>query len=70
MPTDNRLNTGKGRSFQKQAAEILSNHFNIKFQLDYSIRIGNPPKEHCFDLVSIDLRYVGGVQELFLDREW
>lgn len=59
MPTDNRLNTGKGRSFQKQVAEILSSYFDIEFRLECPIPIGNPPKEHCFDLVSADLRYVG-----------
>lgn len=59
MPYDNSLNTGKGRSFQKQAAELLSIHFGVLFKLDYPIKIGNPPKEHCFDLVSVNLQYVG-----------
>jgi len=58
MPYDNSQNTNKGRSFQVQAAEILSKHFNVLFQPDFAMKIGNPPKEHRFDLVSIDLRYV------------
>ena len=59
MPANNRLNPRKGRAFQKLAAEILSRHFGVEFRLDYPIPIGNPPKEHRFDLVSIDSRYVG-----------
>ena len=58
MPYDNSQNTGKGHLFQVQAAEMLSNHFNVVFQPDFAMKIGNPPKEHRFDLVSIDLRYV------------
>jgi len=59
MLWDNRLNTGKGRSFQLRAAEILSRKFGVKFKMNFAISIGNPPKEHQFDLVSEDLRYVG-----------
>ena len=59
MPTDNRLNPGKGHAFQKLAAEMLSQHFGVEFRLDHPIRIGNPPKEHRFDLVSVDSLYVG-----------
>lgn len=59
MPTDNSLNTAKGRLFQRQVAKILSRHFGVEFQLDYPIQIGNPPKEHRFDLVSVDSRYIG-----------
>jgi hypothetical protein len=59
MPAPNSMNTGKGRDFQKLAAEILSSYFNIGFRIEYPIPIGNPPKEHKFDLVSDDRRYVG-----------
>jgi len=59
IPTDNSLNPEKGRSFQKLAAKILSQHFNVEFHLDYPIPIGNPPKEHRFDLVSTDHNYIG-----------
>lgn len=59
MPTDNSLNPGKGELFQKKTAEILSTYFGVEFQLDYPIAIGNPPKNHRYDLVSSDMRYVG-----------
>jgi hypothetical protein len=49
----------KGRLFQIRAAKALSQHFGVKFQLDHPIPIGTPPKEHQFDLVSVDSRYVG-----------
>jgi len=59
MQTENSLNPAKGKLFQKQTDEILSKHFDVEFQLDYPIAIGNPPKKHKFDLVSSDMRYVG-----------
>jgi hypothetical protein len=59
MPWDNSLNTGKGRDFQQLAAKLLGSRFGVRFQLDYPIAIGTPPKAHKFDLVSEDLRYVG-----------
>lgn len=59
MPIDNSLNTGKGRTFQVLAAEILAAHLGTEFNLDHAIGIGQPPKAHRFDLVSTDLRYVG-----------
>jgi len=59
VPEDNSLNTGKGRSFQVLAREILSAHFRTEFRLDYPILIGNPPKAHRFDLVSGDASIVG-----------
>ncbi len=55
----NSLNTGKGRSFQELSSRMISRHFDTTFGLDVSIPIGNPPKEHRFDLVSKDVRYVG-----------
>jgi hypothetical protein len=59
MPSSNRLNPARGRSFQKKAAEVLAQHFGVDFRIDYSIAIGTPPKEHKFDLVSVDQRYIG-----------
>jgi hypothetical protein len=60
MPQPNSLNTGKGRYFQQGASVILAEHFKCgKFALDYSHSIGNPPKEHKFDLASEDGRFVG-----------
>lgn len=59
MPDPNSLNPAKGREFQILAAQVLSGHFGVDFQIEYPIAIGNPPKLHSFDLVSKDLRYVG-----------
>jgi len=59
MPEPNSMNAAKGRDFQKKAAEILKQHFKVGFQKEFPVPIGNPPKEHKFDLVSDDLQYVG-----------
>lgn len=55
----NRMNPEKGLKFQEKVAKLFSKRFQVDFQLDYSISIGNPPKGHKFDLVSSDLLYVG-----------
>jgi hypothetical protein len=59
MPTPNCMNTGKGRDFQIIAAKLLSDHFQVKFDIEQPMPIGNPPKNHKFDLVSVDLRFIG-----------
>lgn len=59
MPSDNSLNTGKGREFQRVAADLMGRHFSVKFRLDYPMPIGTPPKQHRFDLVSDDKHYIG-----------
>lgn len=59
MPSDNSLNTGKGRDFQVVAARLLGAYFKTEFRLDYPIPIGKPPKPHRFDLVSKDATIVG-----------
>jgi|ERR1700694_820057 len=59
LSLSNSLNTGKGRTFQERAAEVLGNHFSVKFRLDYPISIGSPAKPHRFDLASDDNQYVG-----------
>lgn len=55
----NSQNPSIGAQFQEKACEILSKHFQVEFQEEYLIEIGDPPKGHRFDLASIDLRYVG-----------
>ncbi len=45
--------------FQNIAAELLSDYFKVEFKLEYPIAIGHPPKNHKFDLVSTDKRYIG-----------
>jgi hypothetical protein len=59
MPDPNSMNTEKGRDFQKSAALILKKYYKVGFQTEYPVAIGNPPKEHKFDLVSDDHMYVG-----------
>ena len=59
MPSINQLNPERGRTFQKRASDVLSQHFGVEFHIDYPIAIGTPPKKHKFDLVSIEQRYVG-----------
>ncbi len=57
--TTNSLNPGKGAQFQEIAAELFSDYFNVDLRLDYPIAIGEPPKNHKFDLVSSDSNFVG-----------
>ncbi len=54
-----RLNPDNGAQFQEKVGILLSKHSRVKFHLNYPIAIGNPPKDHRFDLVSSDLRLVG-----------
>jgi len=58
-PEEYTSNTEKGQWFQRKAAEILSAHYGVEFLLGHAIPIGDPAKEHRFDLVSVDKRYVG-----------
>jgi hypothetical protein len=57
--SENSLNPAKGKQFQEKAAELLSERTQVEFRLDYPVAIGNPPKDHRFDLVSSDLRHFG-----------
>jgi len=53
------MNTAKGREFQRRAAAMLERYFRVGFRTEHRVAIGDPPKEHRFDLVSDDLQYVG-----------
>ncbi|MBW8012514.1 MAG: hypothetical protein FVQ83_14960 [Chloroflexi bacterium] len=57
--SENSLNPAKGKQFQIFAAKLLSKRFSIDFHLESPKFIGNPPKEHKFDLASSDMKYVG-----------
>jgi hypothetical protein len=57
--SDNSLNPGKGRDFQRLAADLLGRKLGVRFKLDHPLAIGSPPKTHRFDLVSEDGNYVG-----------
>ena len=48
-----------GREFQEFARNILSKHFNTVFNTEISIPIGDPPKPHKFDCVSLDGNIIG-----------
>lgn len=59
MPAPYSLNTEKGRDFQKLAVVMLGDQFRVRFNIEQPIPIGNPPKNHKFDLVSEDQQYIG-----------
>lgn len=59
MRNPNSMNTWKGRDFQNKAADLLSKYYGVSFKIDFPIHIGNPPKEHKFDLVSENNEYIG-----------
>ena len=42
-----------------KSAQLLSKHFGVQFLIDNPIPIGNPKKNHKFDLVSDNKKYVG-----------
>ena len=42
-----------GALFQKQVMKWFQDHFEKSFELDKKIPIGNPPKEHKFDIVDL-----------------
>ena len=58
MAWDNRQNPAKGRLFQEQVRQALTRHYGVEFFKEYPIKIGNPAKDHKFDLVSADSKYV------------
>ena len=41
------------------AAEVLGRHWGVLFELEVAFAIGQPSKEHRFDLASADRQYVG-----------
>lgn len=54
----NKNNPKKGRDFELRCQKILSNYFNMKFDHQAKIDIGNPAKSHDFDLASLDRKIV------------
>ena len=45
-----------GADFQKQVLEWFTDHIGPSFELEVKIPIGNPPKDHRFDIVNPDKR--------------
>ncbi len=52
---DNSENPSRSREFQELAA-VLGKHWGVDLELEVSLPIGDPPKEHRFDLASADGR--------------
>lgn len=59
MPSANSENPAKGRAFQELAREVLSEHFGVQLSIDAPMGIGDPEKNHNFDLASADRSCVG-----------
>ncbi len=55
---ENRTNPRRGRDFEERAVKALTKKFDTEFEMQYAIKIGNPPTEHRFDLVSKDKKYI------------
>ena len=54
MASVNSLNPGKGKTFQLLVQQALTSYFGKPFILEIAYPIGNPTKDHKFDLVSSD----------------
>ncbi len=50
----NSKNPRVGAAFQRDVADKLRRDKNKEFNLEWKIPIGNPPKDHKFDSVSVD----------------
>lgn len=47
-------NPRNGAVFQRQVLEWFQEHYQKEFELEKKIAIGNPPKDHKFDIVDKD----------------
>lgn len=54
MPNKNSDNPRVGKAFQRRVQSVLENYFSEQFVWEPSIAIGNPSKDHKFDLSSLD----------------
>ena len=59
MTKRNSDNLRRGREFQELGASVLSDYWSVPLDLEVPIPIGNPPKQHKFDMASRDKRIVG-----------
>ena len=50
----NSENPINGAIFQKQVLEWFRIHYKVSYSLEKKISIGNPPKDHKFDIVNLD----------------
>jgi len=65
---DNSQNPARGAEFERQAQDILSEYFGVALLRDCAIPIGEPAKEHRFDLGSDDGKYVGECKNITWTR--
>ena len=65
---DNSQNPARGAEFERQAQDILSEHFGVVLHRDCAIPIGDPAKEHRFDLASDDRKYIGECKNITWTR--
>ena len=54
----NSQNPQVGRGFQSQVKAVAEEHFNTRFIDEKAVLVGQPAKEHRFDLVSEDSKIV------------
>ena len=47
-----------GKAFQRQVRNALEKKFKQQFYEEVAVDIGNPPKPHCFDVISEDGRII------------
>ena len=59
MTKRNSDNLRRGREFQELAASVLSEYWSVPLDLEVPIPIGDPPKQHKFDMASRDKLIVG-----------
>jgi len=65
---DNSQNPARGAEVERQAQDILSEHFCVMLQRGCAIPIGDPAKEQRFDLASNDGKYVGECKSITWTR--
>ena len=54
----NSENPGKGAQFQKQVMEWFQDHYGQGFELEKKIPIGDPEKDHKFDIANMEKHMV------------
>lgn len=54
----NSENPRKGADFQKQVQKYFIKKYGPGFELEKKIPIGDPPKDHRFDIVNLNLGIV------------
>ena len=54
----NSQNPQVGRDFQSLVKVLAEEHYKTKFLDKKAVLVGYPPKEHRFDLVSVDSKIV------------